>query len=176
MDNRIYHIRISPEAIQGDIFTVPYDAGPFIPEPIIDPCCDITTTTTTSRITGYANVYSSMTQILSGGTNGTSLLTGLTVPIFLTQHTVDMGYYSEFDGLITQKDVLSNFLFSASTSLPFTYYFYNTSDLEFKKFLSFLVSISKLRKNIFMYLNNINYILFTCICVYAYKNDFKFFR
>lgn len=137
MDNRIYHIRISPEVIQGDIFTVPYDAGPFIPDPVIDPCCDITTTTTTSRITGYANVYSSMTQILSGGTNGTSLLTGLTVPIFLTQHTVDMGYYSEFDGLITQKDVLSNFLFSASTSLPFTYYFYNTSDLEFKKFLKF---------------------------------------
>jgi len=137
MDNRIYHIRISPEVIENDIFVVPYDAGPFIPEPIIDPCCDITTTTTTSRIIGYTPVYSSMTQILSGGTNGDSLLTGLTVPIFLTQNTVDMGYYSEFDGLAIQKDVFNNFLFSASTSSPFTYYFYNTSETEFRRYLNF---------------------------------------
>jgi hypothetical protein len=137
MDNRIYNIRISPEVIKNDIFIVPYDAGPLIPEPEIDPCCDYTTTTTTSRITGYAPVYSSMTQILSGGTNGTSLLTGLTIPIFLTQNTVDIGYYSAFDGFISQSQVFNNFLFSASTSNPNLYYFYNTSEKDFKKFLQF---------------------------------------
>ena len=30
-------------------------------------------------------VYSAMTQVLTGGTNNTSLLTGLTVPILLVQ-------------------------------------------------------------------------------------------
>lgn len=137
MDNRIYHIRISPENIENKIFTVPYYAGPIIPEPIIDPCCDVTTTTTTGALTQYANVYSSMTQILSGGTNGTSILTGLTIPIFLTQNTVDMGYYSVFDGMISQKDTFNNFLFSASTGSPFTYYFYNTSQVDFYPFLQF---------------------------------------
>lgn len=137
MDNRIYHIRISPEVIEGDLFTVPYDAGPFFPTPEIDPCCDVVTTTTTRRIIGYAPVYSSMTQILSGNTGGTSLLTGLTVPIFLTQNTVDMGFYSEFDGLIEQKDVFNNFLFSATTGSPFTYYFYNTSEAVIRRFLNF---------------------------------------
>jgi len=137
MDNRIYHIRISPEVIENDIFIVPYDAGPIFPNPEIDPCCDVVTTTTTSRDIAYAPVYSSMTQILSGNTGGTSLLTGLTVPIFLTQNTVDMGFYSEFDGLAEQKDVFNNFLFSATTGSPYTYYFYNTSEVLFRRFLNF---------------------------------------
>jgi hypothetical protein len=78
-----------------------------------------------------------MTQILSGGTEGTSLLTGLTVPVFLVQNTVDIGYYSVFDGLVTQQETMTNFLFSATTGSPYTYYFYNTSEVEFKKYLSF---------------------------------------
>jgi len=137
MDNRIYHIRISPEVIENDIFVVPYDAGPLIPDLVVDPCCEVTTTTTTGRIIGYTPVYSSMTQVLSGGTDGSSLLTGLTVPIFLTQNTVDMGYYSTFDGLISQKDVFNNFLFSATTGSPYTYYFYNTSEVNFRRYLNF---------------------------------------
>lgn len=137
MDNRIYHIKISPEVIQNKIFTVFYDNGPFIPPEIIDECCDVTTTTTTGRLTAFTTVYSSMTQILSGGTNGTSILTGMTIPIFLTENTVDMGFYSVFDGFAEQKDVFTNFLFSATTGSPFTYYFYNTSQKDFYQFLSF---------------------------------------
>ncbi len=36
-------------------------------------------------------VYSSMTQVLSGGTNGNSILTGLSVCIMLTESTIDLG-------------------------------------------------------------------------------------
>lgn len=137
MESRIYHIKISPEVIENKIFEVAYDNGPLIPDVVIDPCCDYTTTTTTGRLTAYTTVYSSMTQILSGGTNGDSILTGLTIPIFLTQNTVDMGYYSVFDGLAGQLETFNNFLFSAQTSAPFTYYFYNTSQNNFFKFLNF---------------------------------------
>lgn len=137
MDDRIYHIRISPENVLNDIFQVVYTGGTIIPNTSGDPCCDVTTTTTTGRVTGYTTVYSSMTQILSGGTEGTSLLTGLTVPVFLVQNTVDVGYYSVFDGLVTQQETMTNFLFSATTGSPYTYYFYNTSEVEFKKYLSF---------------------------------------
>jgi hypothetical protein len=39
--------------------------------------------------------------------------------------------------MVLQKDTMINFLFSASTGSPYTYYFYNTSDTDFKKYLSF---------------------------------------
>lgn len=78
--------------------------------------------------------YLPMPQVLSGGTNGASLLTGLTVPILITQTAVDVGYYTPFDGAVLQKDVVANFIFSATTGDPFTYYVYNTSS-EFQKFL-----------------------------------------
>lgn len=109
MDNTTY-IKISPEVLRDDLFTETYSGNTFL-------------------------VYSSMTQVLSGGTNGTSLLTGLTIPIMLTQSAIDVGYYSDFDGFMLQKDVVTNFLFSATTLSPYEYYFYNTSDAEFKKFL-----------------------------------------
>jgi hypothetical protein len=104
-----YFYRISPEVIEGDIFTVNYSGTP-------------------------VGVYSGWTQILTGGPKGTSLLTGLTIPILITETAVDCGYYSPFDGAVLQKDVVTNFLFSATTGSPYTYYVYNTSD-EFKKFL-----------------------------------------
>jgi hypothetical protein len=137
MEQRWYSVKISPEVIKNKIFEVIYDAGNFVPIPDNNECCEITTSTTTYRLTGKTYVYSSMTEIVSGGTNGNSLLTGLTIPILITQSNVDIGYYSTFDGLVTQKDTLLNFIFSANTSNPNTYYFYNTSDVEFKKFLSF---------------------------------------
>jgi len=137
MEDRIYHIKISPEVITNDIFPAIWSGGTIIPQPFDDECCDITTTTTTLRITGTTYVYSSMTEILSGGTNGSSLLTGLTVPIFLSENTVDVGYYSAFDGAISQQDTMLNFVFSAFTGAPYTYYFYNTSDVDFKKYLNF---------------------------------------
>jgi lysophospholipase L1-like esterase len=92
MDERYYSIRISPEVIKNDLFLHPYNAGDSEPN-IDDPCCEIVTSTTTQQYTGYTYAYSSMTQVVSGGTNGNSLLTGLTVPVFLTETTIDIGYY-----------------------------------------------------------------------------------
>ena len=77
-----------------------------------------------------------MTQILSGGTTGDSLL-NLTIPIFITENTTDIGIYSVFDGMVIQQETMTNFLFSSTTQDPYRYYFYNTSDVEFKKYLSF---------------------------------------
>ena len=112
MEERNRYIKISPEVINGDIFKVMYQNTDVY-------------------------VYSSMTQILSGGTDGSSILTGLTIPILFTENTVDIGYYSVFDGMVLQKETITNFLFSANTSDPNIYYFYNTSDTEFKKYLEF---------------------------------------
>lgn len=136
MDNRWYSIKISPEVIKNDLFVVNYDQGneTFFPDEF---CCNETTTTTTVPVTGYTLVYSSMTDILSGGTNGDSLLTGLTVPILLTETTIDIGYYSVFDGFVLQKDTMTNFLFSGDPFNNYLVYFYNTSEKELKKYLSF---------------------------------------
>ena len=79
-------------------------------------------------------VYSAMTQVVTGGPNGSSILTGLTVNILLRQNTVDMGYYTPFDGAVLQKDVVANFIFSSTTEDPYTFYVYNTS-AEYQKFL-----------------------------------------
>jgi hypothetical protein len=138
MQDRNFHIRISPEVINRKKFLVNYNSVTISPTLSADPCCNITTTTTTTRLTGLTYTYSSMTQILSGGTDGTSLLTGLTIPIMLTETATDMGYYSVFDGLILQKDILTNFIFSGDPTNPSkTLYLYNTSDNEFKKYLEF---------------------------------------
>jgi hypothetical protein len=136
MDSRWYYIKISPEVIKNDLFVVDYNQGneTLFPDEF---CCNETTTTTTVPVTGYTYVYSSMTDILSGGTNGNSLLTGLTVPIMLTETTVDIGYYSVFDGFVLQKDTMTNFLFSGDPFNPYVVYFYNTSEIELKKYLAF---------------------------------------
>ena len=76
-------------------------------------------------------VYSSMTQMLSGGTGNTSLFTGLTLPILLTQDVNDLGYFSTFDGELSQINITNNFLYSATTGSPYTLYVYNTSDTEY---------------------------------------------
>jgi hypothetical protein len=137
MESTIYNIRISPENISNDLFIVPYFGG-FSPQISGDPCC-VTTFSTTQKYEGFTYVYSSMTNVLSGGTNGTSLLTGLTLPILFTQSAVDFGYYSVFDGMILQQDVMTNFVFTGSTIFPnnFTVILYNTSEIELKKYLSF---------------------------------------
>jgi hypothetical protein len=137
MEDRIFYYKISPEVIKGDIFKVNFTGDSDTTNAEYVYCCDIYTSAVTKYFTGQTYAYSSMTQIVSGGTNGASLLTGLTIPIFITENTTDIGYYSAFDGMVTQKETISNFLFSATTLNPNTYYFYNTSDTEFKKFLSF---------------------------------------
>lgn len=136
MQDRWQYIRISPEVLNKDLFVVSYNQGneSLFPDEF---CCNETTTTTTVPVTGWTYVYSSMTDILSGGTDGNSLLTGLTVPIMLTETAVDIGYYSTFDGFVLQKDTMTNFLVSGDPLNTYTCYFYNTSDTELKKYLSF---------------------------------------
>ena len=109
MSQDSYRFIVSPENIKGDLSVVNYQGTP-------------------------VGVYSAMTQVVSSGPNGTSLLTNLSVPILLRQTAVDVGYYSPFDGAVLQKDVVANFIFSSTTSNPYTYNIYNTSS-EFQKFL-----------------------------------------
>ena len=109
MSQDYYKFIVSPENIKGDLGTVDYNGE-------------------------KVGVYSGMTQVLTGGPNGTSLLTGLTVNILLRQTSDDGGYYSPFEGAVYQKDIVCNFIFSATTENPYTYYVYNTSD-QFQKFL-----------------------------------------
>lgn len=114
-----YKFQISPEFITSDLVTgfTSYVKGNDI-------------------LVAEVGVYSSMTQVVSGGTNGASILTGLTVPIMLTQTTIDMGYYTPFDGIAEQADVVTNFIFTSSTITPYTYTVYNSSQKS-KSFLEF---------------------------------------
>jgi hypothetical protein len=143
MEDRNYHIKISPEVILGDVFKVPYFAGQLTTFNEYQLCCKTYQAPVITNITGDTYVYSSMTQIVSGGSYNQvtkeydSLLTGLTIPILFTENTVDIGYYSVFDGMMEQKEVMTNFIFSATTNNPNKVYFYNTSDTEFKKYLEF---------------------------------------
>ena len=148
MTERDYHIKISPEFISGDIFKVTYNAGTITGSGIVNKCCIIPAKTFKIDLTGTSYIYSSMTEVLSGGTNttnissattksGTSLLTGLTVPILLTENTVDVGYYSVFDGMVLQQETMLNFIFSGNSSNSKRCYIHNTSDIEFKKYLEF---------------------------------------
>jgi hypothetical protein len=105
----VYKYKISPEVLKYEIRPETYDGFNF----------------------GY---YSGMTEILSGGTNGTSLLTGLTIPIVLKQEYNDIGYYSAFDGNILQYGQQVNFVYSASSAQPYVYYFFVTTDSNLKYF------------------------------------------
>ena len=140
MEEQKYYFKISPENIYGDLRLVQYTGGTDVYD-TTDPCCPILTGETS--VTGLDNigVYTGMTYVLSGGTNGDSLLTGLTISLLFTETAVDMGYYSVFDGAVLQKDVINNFLFSGTTGSPYTYSFYNTSDTEFIKFLSLVTYV-----------------------------------
>jgi len=109
MNEEKYFIKVSPESLKSDVFQKTYSGNTF-------------------------GVYSAMTAVLSGGTGGSSLLTGLTIPIVFKQTFDDMGFYSGFDGFILQKDVVSNFSVSGDTTNQYNIKVYNTSD-EFKKFL-----------------------------------------
>lgn len=109
MEQEQYYIKVSPESLLTNI-----------------------SQQTLSGVT--FGVYSAMTALLSGGTNGDSLLTGLTIPILFTQKFNDIGFYSPFDGFILQKDVVNNFVYSGNPSSVYQLLLYNTSS-QFKKFL-----------------------------------------
>lgn len=133
MELQQYNFIVSPENIKSDLVYVTYTGETDITT-IIDPCC-LTATTISATTTGTTGVYLPMEYILSGNTGGTSFLTGLSVNIMFTESTVDLGYYTPTDGMILQLDVLNNFIVTATTLNPYTYTFYNTSDLELIKFL-----------------------------------------
>jgi hypothetical protein len=140
MTERDYRIIISPEVINGDLSKVNFYAGSITGTGYVTECCVLKPQPYKIDITGSTYVYSSMTDILSGGTynSGTtqynSLLTGLTIPILLTENVNDIGYYSIFDGMVLQQDTMLNFIFTGTNN---TCSFYNTSDTEFKKYLEF---------------------------------------
>jgi hypothetical protein len=137
MEEQKYYIKISPEVIKSDITTIVYTASTGYTFSIDEECCDFTSYTQTfTATTGTTRAILPMSLVVTSGSGGTSLMTGLTIPILFTQNTVDLGYYSVFDGAITQKDVITNFLFSAVTGAnSSTYYVYNTSDVTYQKFL-----------------------------------------
>ena len=99
----VYKIKISPESLSSIVKEITYSGNTF-------------------------GVYTGMTSLLTSGINGTSSLTGLTIPILLTQDCVDIGYYSEFDGAIQQKETGLNYVFSANSE--YEYCIYNTSILS----------------------------------------------
>ena len=109
MDQDFYKIVVSPENVKSDLSVVNYSGTP-------------------------VGVYSAMTQVVSSGPGGDSIMTQLSIPILLRQTAVDAGYYTQFDGAVLQKDVVANFIFSSTTGSPYTYHVYNTSN-EFQKFL-----------------------------------------
>jgi len=135
--DRYYSYKISPEVIQSDLVLKPYNAGTITPEVVIDPCCPITSSTTPYIVTGYAFTLLQMSQVVSGGTNGNSIMTGLTLPIVLTQNVNDIGFYSVFDGAIQQKDYFTNFIFSASSINQYQVFLSNTSEVGLYQFLNF---------------------------------------
>jgi len=126
MDAIKYTVVVSPENVKGDLNFLPY-SGTYYTE-----ACGLPSEEDKTYNFG---VYSAFTDILSGGTNGTSLLTGLTIPIFLTQSINDIGYYSEFDGFLLQKDVVTNFLYSGDPVNIYNVKVFNTSGSEYMSFL-----------------------------------------
>lgn len=108
-ENKI-SIVISPEVLSNDIFSETYQNNTF-------------------------GVYSGLSYVLSGGTNGESLLTGLTIPILLTQNINDIGYYSTFDGFIDQTEIVTNFVVSGDSLSPYNITLYNTSSYNFQEYL-----------------------------------------
>lgn len=139
MESEKLSFKISPEVLSTDIFGLVYTA-----QTTYDlPANGVPTSSTPfTSITQNFSLYSGMTQILSGGTNGNSLLTGLTIPVLLTQTYNDIGYYSEFDGLICQKDIITNFLYSGDNpSNLFSVKLYNTSGDFTTSYLDFTTFI-----------------------------------
>lgn len=139
MEQQYYKFKISPENIKGDLIYVPFTGETDITT-YVDPCCPITAQTITT-LTGTTGYYLPMNLVLSGGTNGSSLLECLSINLFFQQTAIDIGYYSVFDGAVIQKDVITNFIITADTTtnpLGYTFSFYNTSNTELIKFLSLI--------------------------------------
>lgn len=131
-----YYIKISHENILNDLIPVPYNEYSYVITGVTGTCCYISSISSdTVNVIGTAIVLTAMTSVLSGGTNGNSILTGLTIPILIRSTYEDIGYYSPFDGAVLQCDVVKNFVFTATSGFPYTYNVYNTSEKEIRNYL-----------------------------------------
>jgi len=136
IDEDKYYIKISHENILNDLIPVPYTAYTYVITGITGTCCYVSSISSdTVNVIGTAIVLTAMTDVLSGGTNGSSILTGLTIPILIRSTYQDVGYYSPFDGAVLQSDVVKNFVFTATSGFPYTYNVYNTSEKEIRNYL-----------------------------------------
>ena len=108
MESPDYKFVISPGNIKSDLTFVGFTGDTNITN-FLDPCC-LTESPQTTLGVGQTGVYLPMQYLLSGNTGGTSFLTGLSVNIMITESAVDIGYYSPFDGMVLQADVLNNFI------------------------------------------------------------------
>jgi len=64
----------------------------------------------------------------------TSELIDLSIPVLLEQDYQDIGYYSQFDGYISQFSEEVNFTFESNLDEPFKYCIYNTSNYNLNYF------------------------------------------
>jgi hypothetical protein len=136
MTNIDYRFIISPEVLIDKFRTKTYFTDFNVVTGVTKICCDsIQTSSTTVFNSGTTKIQLSMRDLISGGTNGVSLLTGLTIPILITQSDNDLGFYTPFDGNIIQEEDFNNFIITSDTTNPYTYKLYNTSDIVNKKFL-----------------------------------------
>jgi len=62
-----------------------------------------------------------------------SCITGITLPILLTQDFNDIGVYTPWDGLAYQRETLNNFVYTGNGN---TITIFNTANFEFKRFLT----------------------------------------
>jgi hypothetical protein len=111
MESERINYVVSPEVLNRDIFELNYDGNTF-------------------------GLYSGMSQVLSSGINGSSLLTGLTVPILFTYSFNDLGFYDEFDGFIDQQDTINNFYISGNSIQPYQVTIYNTAGFGVNNYLA----------------------------------------
>jgi len=99
----IRKIKISPEVLKFDISGITWSGYSF----------------------GY---YSPLSDFLSGGTNGKSLFTDMSIPLLLTQDYQDVGYYSPFDGNLSHCYEELNFTFVKGENNLREVCVYNTSN------------------------------------------------
>lgn len=99
---------------------------------------DLSGVTFSGNTFGY---YPPLSKILSGGRNGNSLLTEMSIPILFTQDYQDIGYYSPFDGDISNCNEEVNFVFKKG-QLPRQICLYNSANkkLKYLKSINFFIN------------------------------------
>jgi hypothetical protein len=115
----------------GSLINITADSGELYQFRIILPPMDLGVDTSLELPVEPVNVTSTIPIGISVNLTitqpNTSQLIDLSVPILFKQDYEDLGYYSPFDGLISQLSEEVNFVFTANTENPFDVLIYNTS-------------------------------------------------